>query len=217
MKSLLLLRTENVLCSSLVKLWLDVKKLTEETAEGIFILAVHSGGPIQAHESQVMVMRPAPDTSSGLTIISQFASLPLIGGTGSNSRPAWRSVNLMETAWFVRDSDWSGHPSSRGWQIPSYRERQRYVQMIFKIKDLICRKSVDIKLNVFSEYCNNFLLKEWEEFVSSWEILTYNCNLLSEAVKDDIKLREELTNINRTEPWWKEQGCCLQHHCSREL
>ena len=39
--------------------------------------------------------------------------------------------------------------------------------------------------------------------------------LLSEAMKDNIKLREELTNINRTEPWWREQGCCLQHHCSR--
>ena len=39
--------------------------------------------------------------------------------------------------------------------------------------------------------------------------------MLSEAIKDNIKLREELTNINRTQPWWREQGCCLQHHWSR--
>ena len=30
----------------------------------------------------------------------------------------------------------------------------------------------------------------------------------SEAVKDNIKLREESTNINRTELWRREQGCC---------
>ena len=43
-------------------------------------------------------------------------------------------------------------------------------------------------------------------------ILTYNCNCPLSV--DDIKLREEITDINRTEPWWREKGCCLQHYWS---
>ena len=37
--------------------------------------------------------------------------------------------------------------------------------------------------------------------------------VVSEAIKDDTKFREELTNIDRTQSWWREIAC-LQHHWS---
>ena len=42
---------------------------------------------------------------------------------------------------------------------------------------------------------SSFKFNSESYFYSIPIFLTYNCNLPSEAIKDDIKLREELTNI----------------------